>query len=169
MHKGPKAAKLYEKDMAKEAYANQEFVGGAGQGINDKVHVRIGRTEITSDSITPEAAESLTAKAINQTAPEYEHAEEKQHQLNEIHIIEAVKTGAITGFALSTIDEICCVIKNKNSLTEDQFIESIQSILCGTVDGGIKGGAIMGSVQAMGDTNKFPRSSSGYGSGKYLC
>lgn len=136
--------------MAKEAYANQEFVGGAGQGINDKVHVRIGRTEITSDSITPEAAESLTAKAINQTAPEYEHAEEKQHQLNEIHIIEAVKTGAITGFALSTIDEICCVIKNKNSLTEDQFIESIQSILCGTVDGGIKGGAIMGSVQAMG-------------------
>lgn len=150
IHKGPKAAKAYANDMAKKQYAQQEFVGGAGQGINDKVHAQIGKIEITSDSITPEAAEKLAADMKNQDVPEYEHAAEKQQQLNNIIIKQAVATGAITGATLSAIEEICYLIKNKDSLSEDQFIKSVQHILCGAVDGGVRGGAIMGSVQAIG-------------------
>ncbi len=150
MHKGPNAGKAYAKDMAKEQYAQQEFVGGAGQGVNDKVHAQIGRTEITSDSITPEGAEQLATDMKNQAVPEYEHAAEKQQQLNRINIKHAVAAGAITGATLTAIGEICYVIKNKDSLSEDQFIKSVQHILCGAVDGGVRGGAIMGSVQAVG-------------------
>ena len=149
MHKGSNAAKAYAKDMAKEQYAQQEFVGGANQGVN-KVHAQIGKVEITSDSITPEAAEQLAADMKNQAVPEYEHATEKQQQLNRINIKHAVATGAITGAALTAISEICYVIRNKDSLSEDQFIKSVQHILCGAVDGGVRGGAIMGSVQAIG-------------------
>ena len=86
IHKGPNATKAYAKDMAKEQYAQQEFVGGAGQGVNDKVHAQIGRTKVTSDSITPEAAEKLADDMKNQAVPEYEHASEKQQELNRINI-----------------------------------------------------------------------------------
>lgn len=150
MHKGPNASSAYAKDMAKEQYAQQEFIGGAGQGVNDKLHVRIGKTEVVSDSITPEAAEQLAKEMKEQAVPEYEHGAEKQAQLNRIHIRNAIAAGAITGATLSAIGEICYVIKNKDSLDEDQFIKSIHSILCGTVEGGMRGGAITGSVQAIG-------------------
>lgn len=150
MHKGPNAAKAYAKDMAKEQYAQQEFVGGANQGVNDKVHAQIGKIEVTSDSITPEAAEQLAADMKKQAVPEYEHATEKQQQLNRINIRNAVATGAITGAALTAIGEICYVIRNKDSLSKEQFIKSVQHILCGAVDGGVRGGAIMGSVQSIG-------------------
>ncbi len=150
IHKGPNAGKAYAKDMAKEQYANQEFVGGAGQGVNDRVHAQIGKREVTSDSITPEAAEQLATDMKNQAVSEYGQASEKIKQLNRVNLVHAVAAGAVTGAVLSTIGEICYVIKNKDSLSEDQFIQSIQNIMCGTVDGGIRGGAIMGSVQAVG-------------------
>ena len=35
-------------------------------------------------------------------------------------------------------------------MSEDQFIKSIEHILCGTADGAVRGGAIMGSVQILG-------------------
>lgn len=150
MHKGPNAEKAYAKDMAKEQYAQQEFVGGAGQRVNDKVHAQIGKSEITSDSITPEAAEQLAADMKNQTVPEYGQASEKQQQLNRIHIKQAVAAGAITEATLTAIGEICYYIKNRDSYSKDQFIKSVQHVLCGAVDGGVRGGAIMGSVQAIG-------------------
>ena len=149
IHKGPNATKAYAKDMAKEQYAQQEFVGGAGQGVNDKVHAQIGRTKVTSDSITPEAAEKLADDMKNQAVPEYEHASEKQQELNRINIKHAVAAGAITGATLSAIGEVCYIINNRDSLSEDQFIKSVQHVLCGTVDGGVRGGAIAGSVQAV--------------------
>lgn len=151
MHKGPNASEAYAKDMAKEQYAQQEFIGGAGQGVNDRLHAQIGKTEVTSDSITPEAAEQLAKDMKEQAVSKYEHGAEKQSQLNRIHIRNAVATGAITGATLSAIGEICYVIKNRDSLDEDQFIKSVQNILCGAIDGGVRGGAIMGSVQAVGE------------------
>lgn len=150
MHKGPNAAKAYANDMAKEQYAEQEFIGGAGQGVNDRLHAQIGKKKITSDSITPEAAEKLAKDMKEQSVSEYEHRAEKQTQLNRIHIRNAIAAGAITGATLSAIGEICYVIKNKDSLDEDQFVKSVQNIFCGTVDGSVRGGAIMGSVQAVG-------------------
>lgn len=156
IHNGKNAESAYAKDMAKEQYANQEFVGGAGQTvngkpINDKVHAKIGKTEISSDSITPEAAEKLASEMKAQNVSEYEHAYEKQQQLNKVNLGRAIKAGAITGAIVSTVGELCYVIKNKDSLSEDQFIESVKNIMCGTVEGGIRGGAVMGSVQAVGN------------------
>lgn len=149
IHSGPNAAKAYAKDAAKEQYAGQEFVGGEGQGVNDKVHAKIGNTEISSDSITPEAAEKLAEDMKAQNVPEYEHAAEKHKQLERINLVNAVKAGAITGAVFSAVGEICYVLKNRDSLDEDQFIRSIQHILCGSIDGGVRGGAIMASVQAI--------------------
>lgn len=150
IHKGPNAEKLYAKEMAKEQYAQQEFVGGAGQGVNDKFHAKIGNKEVVSDSITPEAAERLADDLKAQKAPEYENAQQKQQQLNRVNLGRAVAVGAVAGAVFSAVGEICYVIKNKDSLDEDQFIKSIQHILCGAIDGGVRGGAIMGSVQAIG-------------------
>lgn len=150
MHNGKNPARAYAQDMAKEQYAGQEFVGGAGQGINDKVHARIGNTEVASDSITPGAAEQLAADMKNQSVPEYQQAAEKHRQLNKINLQQAIKVGAITGFTLSAINEICYLIKNRDSLSEDQFVISVQHILFDTADGAIRGGAIIGSVQAVG-------------------
>ena len=39
--------------MTNPQYQDVQFVGGAGQGVNDTVKVDIGRKTITSDSITP--------------------------------------------------------------------------------------------------------------------
>ena len=62
----------------------------------------------------------------------------------------AIAAGATTGFLVSTVQEIIKVIKNSKSLPKDQFVKSIEHILCGTVEGGIRGGAISGSVLLMG-------------------
>lgn len=150
MHKGPNASKAYAQDMASEQYVEQEFVGGAEQGINDKVHAKIGRKVISSDSQTPDAAEQLAADLKTQSVPEYEHGAEKHQQLNRINLGRAVAAGAITGAVLSTVNELCQIIKEGESLDEEQFIQSVQHVLCGAADGGVRGGAIMGSVQLMG-------------------
>ena len=150
IHSGKNATRAYAKDMANKQYANQEFVGGEGQGVNSKVHAKIGKTEIASDSGTPEQFKQLAEDMKKQSVPEYEHSAEKYQQLNRIHFWRAVKTGAITGAVISTVSEICHIIKERDSFSEDQFIESIQHIFCGTVDGGIRGGAIMSSVQIVG-------------------
>lgn len=150
MHNGKKAAEAYAHDMAKKQYAEQEFVGGAGQGVNDKLHAKVGKQEITSDSITPKEAEKLAADMKAQNAGEYEHAAEKYKQLDAVNLRRAVASGAITGAIFSAVGEICYVLKNTDSLPEDQFIQSVQHILCGSVDGGVRGGAVMGSVQLVG-------------------
>ena len=45
--------------MDNPQYQDVQFVGGAGQGVNDTVKFDIGRKTITSDSITPEEAAEL--------------------------------------------------------------------------------------------------------------
>jgi len=140
----------YAKDMNNPQYQDVQFVGGAGQGVNDTVKVDIGRKTITSDSITPEEAAELAEQMKAQSTPEYSKRQEKLDELNKVNLGRAVMAGAATGLILSTVQEIVGVIKNAKDLPEDQFIQSIEHILCGTVEGGVRGGAIAGSVQIFG-------------------
>ena len=147
MHNKPSA---YAKDMANAQYENVKFVGGSGQGVNDKVSVNIGKKTVSSDAITPEEATSLADSMKAQETPEYQKTAEKHGELNRVNLGRAVAAGAATGFVLTTVKEIVDVIKNRDNLSENQFIESVAHILCGTAEGGIRGGAIMGSVQLLG-------------------
>jgi len=143
-------ASAYAKDISNAQYENVEFVGGSGQGVNDKVSVSIGNKNISSDAITPEGATNLADDMKAQKTPEYQKGAEKHNELNRVNLGRAVAAGAATGFILTTTKEIIEVIKNRDSLPEDQFIKSIEHILCGTVDGAARGGAIIGSVQLLG-------------------
>lgn len=140
----------YVKDMNKPQYQNVDFVGGSGQGVNDKVRIQVGNKEIASDSITPKEAEELAEKMKAQATPEYAKRAEKIKELNARSFESAVKAGALVGFTVSTVQEIINVIMNRNNLSEDQFVESITNILCGTAEGAVRGGAINLSVQLMG-------------------
>ena len=143
-------ASAYAKDMNNPQYQDVQFVGGAGQVVNDTVKVDIGRKTITSDSITPEEAAELAEQMKAQSTPEYSKRQEKLDELNKVNLGRAVMAGAATGLILTTVQEIVGVIKNAKDLPEDQFIQSIEHILCGTVEGGVRGGAIAGSVQLFG-------------------
>lgn len=143
-------ASAYAKDMNNPQYQDVQFVGGAGQGVNDTVKVDIGRKTITSDSITPEEAAELAEQMKTQSTLEYSKRQEKFDELNKVNLGRAVMAGAATGLILTTVQEIVGVIKNAKDLPEYQFIQSIEHILCGTVEGGVRGGAIAGSVQLFG-------------------
>lgn len=140
----------YAKDIANSQYENVEFVGGAGQGVNDTIQVTVDNKTVSSDKITPEEATKLADDMKAQATPEYEKGAEKHAELNKINLGRAMAAGAASGFILTTVKEITGVIKNRNDLPEDQFIRSITHILCGTTEGSIRGGAIMGSVQLLG-------------------
>ena len=143
-------ASVYTKDISNAQYENVEFVGGSGQGVNDKVSVNIGKKKFSSDAITPEEATSLADKMKAQDTADYQKSAEKHGELNKVNMGRAVAAGAATGAILTTVKEIIEVIKNRDNLPEDQFIMSIEHILCGTVDGAARGGAIIGSVQLLG-------------------
>lgn len=143
-------ASAYAKDINNPQYQDVQFVGGAGQGVNDTVKVDIGRKTISSDSITPEEAAELAEQMKAQSTPEYSKRQEKFDELNKVNLGRAVMAGAATGLILSAVQEIIGVIKNAKNLPEDQFVQSVEHILCGTVEGGVRGGAIAGSVQLMG-------------------
>lgn len=146
MHNNPSQ---YQNDINNAQYENVEFVGGSGQGVNDKVSVKIGNSKVSSDSITPKEAEKLAADMKAQNTAEYAQRAEKINELN-IHSFEnAVAVGAFVGFAVSTIQEIIGVIKNRDNLSEDQFVQSVEHIMCGTGEGALRGGAINLSVQMM--------------------
>lgn len=147
MHNNPAD---YAKDIANSQYDNVDFVGGSGQGVNDSVKVGVGGKQVSSDSITPEEAERLSNAMKDQNVPEYQQSAEKKAELNRVKLKQAVSMGAATGAILTTVKEIISVIKERDNLPEDQFIKSIQHILCGSVEGGIRGGAIAGSVQLLG-------------------
>lgn len=144
IHNDPTA---YSKDINNPQYENVNFVGGAGQGVNDTVQVKIGNTTVSSDSITPEEAAELADQMKAQSTPEYSKKREKFDELNKITFERAVAIGAASGFIFSTIREIVDIIRNRKDLPEDQFVKSIENIFCGTVEGGIRSGAIVGSVQ----------------------
>ncbi len=140
----------YAKDMNNPQYQDVQFVGGAGQGVNDTIKVDIGRKTYTSDSITPEEAVEKAEQMKAQSTPEYSKRQEKLDELNKVNLNRAVMAGAAIGLILTTVQEIVWVIKNSKDLPEDQFILSIEHILCGTGEGGLRGGAIAGSVQLFG-------------------
>lgn len=128
-------------------YKDVEHVGGAGQGVNDKVRVQIGGKTVSSDSITPDKAVEAADQAKAQATPEYSQKQEKFDKLHHVTLGRAVAAGAASGLIFSTIQEVISVLRNSKDLPEDQFIHSVENILCGTVDGGVRGGAIAGSVQ----------------------
>ena len=143
-------ASKYGKVFNAPKYQNVGNVGGAGQGVNETVEVTIGCETVQSDSITPADAVTKADQAKAQSTPDYEKRQERLDELNRINIGKAIKAGAATGFMVSTVQEIITVIKNSDNLSEEQFVKSIEHILCGTIEGGVRGGAIAGSVQLMG-------------------
>lgn len=137
----------YAKDILNKQYENVEFVGGAGQGVNDKVRVTLGKKEITSDSITPENATKLADAMKEQNVPNYDKAAEKHAELDKINLLNAVTTGTIAGFVLSLIKEVATLIKSGDDLKEDQFVESFKNIMLGSADGGVRAAALVSSTQ----------------------
>lgn len=143
-------ASKYQKVFNDPKYQNVEHVGGAGQGVNDTVNVSVGGKRVSSDSDTPSGFVTRTDQAKAQATPDYEKAQEKFDELNRVNLGRAIAAGAATGLLVTTVQEIVTVIKNHKNLPEDQFVKSIEHILCGTVEGGVRGGAIAGSVQLLG-------------------
>lgn len=139
----------YAKDILNKQYENVEFVGGAGQGVNDKVRVILGKKEITSDSITPENATKLADAMKEQNVPNYDKATEKHAELDKINLLNAVTTGTFAGFVLSLIKEVATLINSGDNLNEDQFVESFKNIVLGSADGGVRAAALVGSTQLM--------------------
>ena len=139
----------YAKDILNKQYENVEFVGGAGQGVNDKVRVNLGKKEITSDSITPENATKLADAMKEQNVPNYDKATEKHAELDKINLLNAVTTGTFAGFVLSLIKEVATLINSGDNLNEDQFVESFKNIVLGSADGGVRAAALVGSTQLM--------------------
>ncbi len=143
-------ANKYAKVINNPKYKDVSFVGGSGQGVNDKVMVDVDGRRISSDAITPEEARNLADRMKAQDTPQYEFRREKINQLNAKSFGDSVKTGAVIGCVLSTVREIIDIIKNKKELTEEQFVESIKNILCGTAEGAVRAGTINLSVQLLG-------------------
>lgn len=143
-------AKDYIRDQDNIKYKDVKFVGGSGQGVNDTVKVDVSGKTISSDTITSDNAEKLADVMKAQNTPEYQHKAVKNAELNQVKFSHAIAFGAATGAILSTVKEIAYVIKERKDLPEDQWIKSIQHILCGTAEGGIRGGAIAGSTQLLG-------------------
>lgn len=140
----------YAKDMSNPQYQDVEFVGGAGQGVNDTVKVTVDGKTVSSDAITPGEAAELADSMKAQSVPEYGKRQEKLDELNRVNLGRAIAAGAATGLIVTTVQEIIGVIRNARELPEDQFIKSVEHILCGTAEGGVRGGAIAGSVQLFG-------------------
>ena len=143
-------ASKYNRVFNDPKYQSVKHVGGAGQGVNDTVEVSMGRSTVQSDSITPADAVIKADQAKAQATPEYDKRQEKLDELNRVNLGKAIAAGAATGFMVTTIQEIVSVIKNSENLPEDQFVKSIEHILCGTIEGGVRGGAIAGFVQLLG-------------------
>lgn len=137
----------YAKDILNKQYENVEFVGGAGQGVNDKIRVTLGKKVITSDSITPENATKLADAMKEQNVPNYDKAAEKHAELDKINLLNSVTTGTIAGFVLSLIKEVATLIKSGDNLKEDQFVESFKNIMLGSADGGVRAAALVSSTQ----------------------
>lgn len=143
-------ASKYAKDINNSQYQDVEFVGGAGQGVNDTVKVEVNGVTVESDSITPEQAAKLADDMKNQDVAAYDQRQEKIDKLNKINVRRAVEAGALTGLITSTIKETISLIKNSKNLTEEDFVKSFEHILCGTIEGGVRGGATAGSVVLLG-------------------
>lgn len=142
-------ASAYAKDISNPQYKNVNFVGGSGQGVNDRVQVIVDGQWVASDSITPEKASQLANDMKNQSVRRYAKSQEKFDELNSVNLENTLKVGATTGFVLTTIQEIIGVIKNSKKFSEEEFVASIKRVLCGTAENTIRAGAIHESVRLL--------------------
>lgn len=141
----------YKIEARNQNYQGQQMIGSTNAPkdlfkTSFEVHLKGGKT-VKSDPIDDETLKQMAEQAKKQNAPEYAHADEKIKRMNEVNMQNAIKAGAFAGLAISTIKEICTVIAHKDELPEDQFLISVQNILCGTIEGGVRSGAIVGSMQ----------------------
>ena len=143
-HDNPKLNLL---DKMNKQYKDMELIFAKGQGEQSEVVVTIGDKVVESEGLTPQESKELADAMKSQNTPEYVKGAEKQTELNKVKLRQAVTVGTATGAILTTIKEIVCIIKERDCLSEDQWIKTIQHILCGATEGGIRGGAIAGSVQ----------------------
>ena len=140
----------YKKVFNDPKYQNVKHVGATGKGVNDTIKVPVGHKNIQSDPITSPESINKADQAKAQATPDYDKRKEKVDEINRINLGRAIAAGAVTGFLVTTVQEIVAILKNSNNLTEEQFIKRIERILCGTIEGGVRGGAIAESVQLMG-------------------
>lgn len=141
-------ASAYIKDLENKQYADVNFVGGAGQGINDTISVEIHGKTVHSDSITPEEATTMADEAKAQSTHPYARRQEKLNELHSVELGRSVKMGAATGFLFSAVSEIIRFLQllRKGELTKEEFAQSVTNVLLGTADGGIRAGAINEAV-----------------------
>lgn len=149
-------ASAYAKDLNNPQYKadNLKIVGGSGQGVNDRIEVPYRGKNIQSGNGTPEDFVTLADQMKNQSTPRYSQEQKKIKQLNEHNLGQAVIAGATTGLVLSFVKEIVDTVNRKDELSEEEFVQQIGRILCGTakggIEGGIRGGVIAESVQLFG-------------------
>lgn len=138
----------YLKDLENMQYADVNFVGGAGQGVNDTVKMSVRGKAISSDPITTEEATAMADEAKVQASRPYAKWQEKLDDLHSFEFKRAVKAGAATGFILSAISEVIRLLRlaKNNKLTKGEFIESVRNVLFGTADGAVRAGAINEAV-----------------------
>lgn len=140
-------AKQYKRDWAKKKYEGVSKVGGSGQGVNDTVRIPVPKGESRSDTGTPMDFTKLADEMKAQAVPEYDQRAEKLDSLGKSNIEMAVKAGAVTGLICSSLSEIIQLWQNKENLTKDDFVDAACGVLLGTVEGGVRGGAIVESVR----------------------
>lgn len=143
-------ASAYAHDLANKQYERVGFVGGKGQGVNDTVKANVGGRTIESDAITPEEATAMADDAKAQTTKAYGKRAEKLDELHSVELRSAIKTGAAAGLLFSTVREVICFLRDSDGLSEERFVQGIERILCGTVEGGVRAGAINESVYLLG-------------------
>lgn len=143
-------ASAYAHDLANKQYERVGFVGGKGQGVNDTVKASIGGRTIESDAITPEEATAIADDAKAQATKAYGKRAEKLDELHSVELRSAIKTGAAAGFLFATVREVVCFLRDSDGLSEEKFVKGIEHILCGTVGGGVRAGAINESVYLFG-------------------
>lgn len=145
-------ADAYRADFAVERYQDVEVVGAAGQGVNDKAHLRYRKTDFTSDSKTTSEYAEMTDRAKDQATLPYERRSEKLDELDGVNLRASVKAGAISGLILSSIREIQGIIRKSERPTRKQFVESVEHVLCETIEGGMRAGVISESIHLLGKT-----------------
>jgi len=104
---------------------------------------KVGGKEISSDNINSSELDQLTRDAKNQNAKyPAEKQQQKRNELARLNLFEAVKTGALIEGITTAASEIIKIVRS-GELTEEQFIESIKNIICGTIDGAARGAAVV--------------------------
>ncbi len=141
-------ASAYLRDFDSAQYADVNFVGGAGQGVNDTVKASVCGKVVSSDPITSEEATVMADGAKAQSTRAYAKRQEKLDGLHSVELQRTVKAGAAAGFIFSAVSEVIRLLRlvRNKKLSKDEFIESVKTVLLGTADGAVRAGAINEAV-----------------------